>query len=213
LEYQQQARLQKEKTLGPDDLDVAGSINNISLTLNALGRSKEALEMNDLCLRIRRHALGTSHPQTAQALNNRGEILLSLHDAPHALEAYREAGVNLEREFGPTSASVAYTLTGIGRALVDLARSGEALEPLKRALRIRQKEDPDEARLGETGFALARAMWASSQDPAAMTIAQTALKHYRQAHAADSQSEIVAWLSARHHSSRRAVRSSDETVQ
>ena len=199
LEYQQRARVLKEKALGPDSPDVAGTITNIELSLNALGRSKEALALSDLSLRIRRRALGNTHPEIATELNNRGEILLSLKDYPLALGAYKDADTIWEREFGANNAVIGYALTGVGRALLGLGKPNEALEPLRRALEIRQKLDPDDDRLGETEFALARATLDAGHDPAlAETLAEKALRHYRQMPPpAIARAEVVEWL-ARH---------------
>jgi tetratricopeptide (TPR) repeat protein/tRNA A-37 threonylcarbamoyl transferase component Bud32 len=197
LEYQQRARVLKEKVLGSDDPDVAGSINNVALSLNALGRSKEALALSDLSLRICRRTLGSTHPQTAIDLSNRGEILVAMNDLQGALKSYQEANVIWEREFGPTSPVLAFGLTGIGVTLVGLHRSNDAVAPLERALDIRQKYDHDPARLGETEFALARALGESQRDGArSMLLAQKALKHYGERPSSmNVRSDIAQWLS------------------
>jgi serine/threonine protein kinase/tetratricopeptide (TPR) repeat protein len=199
LEYQQRARVLKEKALGPDDPDVARTINNIAVSLNSLGRSKEALDAINLSLRIHRRTLGQAHPQTATDLNNRGEILTAVNDLPGALKSYQESNVIWEREFGPASPAVAFSLTGIGSTLVSLQRPGEAIAPLQRALRIRQEHDPDGSRLGETEFALARALWDSRRDAErAIALAQKALQDYgRLASSSDARSKILKWLAYR----------------
>ncbi len=178
LEYQQRARLIKEKALGPDDPDVARTMNNVALSLNTLGRSKEALDLIDRSLRIHKRILGSTHPETATDLSNRGEILVAMSDFSGALKAYQEADAIFEREFGPMNATAGFSLTGIGIALVGLQRSSEAIDPLQRALDIRQKKDPDGARLGETEFALARALWDSNRETTrAVALAQSAVRH------------------------------------
>jgi tetratricopeptide (TPR) repeat protein len=199
LEYQQRARVLKEKALGPDDPDVARTLNNIALTLNTLGRSREALDAIDRSLRIHRRILGDAHPETARDLSNRGEILAALNDPSGALKAYEEADAILEREFGRANAIVAFSLTGIGAALVGLQRPSEALEPLERALEIRRKEDPNGTRIGETEFALARALWDSHRETGrALTLAQSAVRHYgTQPSSAAQRAKIVDWLSHR----------------
>jgi tetratricopeptide (TPR) repeat protein/tRNA A-37 threonylcarbamoyl transferase component Bud32 len=199
LEYQQRARVLKEKVLGSDDPDVAGTINNVALSLNALGRAKEALAQIELSLRIHRRTLGTTHPQTATDLNNRGEILAAMNDLQGALKSYQDANTIWEREFGPTSPALAFGLTGVGVTLVGLHKSSDAIAPLERALDIREKHDPDAARLGETEFALARALWEARRDGTrSVLLAQKALKHYGQLPSSmGARSAIAQWLSHR----------------
>jgi tetratricopeptide (TPR) repeat protein/tRNA A-37 threonylcarbamoyl transferase component Bud32 len=199
LEYQQRARVLKEQALGTDDPDVASTISNIALSLNALGRRNEALELIDLSLRIHRRTLGTTHPQNATDLNNRGVILAAMSDLPNALKSYQEANEIWEHEFGSTSPALAFSLTGLGVSLVGLGRPSEAIAPLEQALDIRHKHDPDGSRLGETEFALARAVWDSRRDGTRSSIlAQRALRDLGQlpSSAAD-RAQITEWLS--HH--------------
>jgi tetratricopeptide (TPR) repeat protein/tRNA A-37 threonylcarbamoyl transferase component Bud32 len=199
LEYQRRARVLKEKILGPDDPDVARTINNIALGLNALGRYDEALAHIDKSLRIDRSTLGSSHPQTATDLYNRGMILVNMKSYEAGLQSYEDANVIWEREFGSTSPTLAYSLTGIGDALVELRRAGEAIEPLERALTIRKKNEPDASRLALTEFALARALCESHRDCSrGLSLAQSALRHSSQdASSAESRAGILTWLSKR----------------
>jgi tetratricopeptide (TPR) repeat protein len=199
LEYNQRARALKEKTLGPENPDVAYTLGNIGLTLSAMGRGSEALAVNDQALHILRLSLGASHPRVGNQLNNRGEILTALGRLPEALSAYSEAQSVFEQEFGPTDQTVAYALTGVGSTLVRLGRYREALSPLERALIIRQERDPDQARLAETEFALAQALWEARADHGrALDLARRALARCAEAPLSrERRAEISAWL-ARH---------------
>jgi tetratricopeptide (TPR) repeat protein/tRNA A-37 threonylcarbamoyl transferase component Bud32 len=207
LEYQQRSQVLKEKALGSDDPDVARTMNNVALSLNNLGRSKEALDLIDRSLRIHKRTLGSTHPETATDLSNRGEILISLNDFPGALKAYEEALTILEREFGPTNAAVAFSLTGIGTALIGLQRPAEAIAPLERALEIRRKADPNGSRLGETEFALARALADAHREPSrALTLAQQAVKHYGALPStATARTKIAEWLNHRGQAERKVA--------
>jgi tetratricopeptide (TPR) repeat protein/tRNA A-37 threonylcarbamoyl transferase component Bud32 len=199
LEYYQQSRMLKEKELGPDDPDVAISIANIAITLNALGRRAEALAANERALRIMRLALGSSHPKVADQLNNRGEFLVALGRLPEAFLAYSEAQRIFEHEVGPDDANVAYALTGAGDTLARMGKVREGVQLLERALSIRERLDPEPARLGETMFALARALWSTNNDAErALVLAKRALAQYAQSPLpSDSKKEIVAWLKTR----------------
>jgi tetratricopeptide (TPR) repeat protein/tRNA A-37 threonylcarbamoyl transferase component Bud32 len=198
LEYQERARAIKEKALGTNDLDVALTLGNMALTLTTLQRPEEALKLSDQCLHLLRLTLGDSHPKVASELSNQGEILLSLGRPHEALASYRKAQTIWERELGPDDPSVAYALAGNGRAAVALGRPRDAIEPLEHALQIRRKADSDAGRLGETEFALAKALWDSRRDPdRAQRLARQALEHYATLPGVDkARSEIATWLAA-----------------
>jgi tetratricopeptide (TPR) repeat protein/tRNA A-37 threonylcarbamoyl transferase component Bud32 len=196
LEYQQRARAIKERILGADDPDVATSLGNIALTLSALGRTTEALAMNDRCLRIFRGAMGREHPRVANELHNRGEILAAAGRYEQALGAYEEAQRIWRREFGPENALAAYALTGRGKSLLALDRAREAIPLLQEALALRERFDKDDARIGETEFAIARALTANHAPPQqAVGFARRALEHYRAAaNRSQTADTIEVWL-------------------
>ena len=182
-------------------------MDNIALSLNALGRYKEALELVERALRIYRHILGSTHPETmAGDTINRGEVLAAMNDFAGALKSYQEANTIWEQEFAAADPRVAFSLTGIGTALVGLQRSSEAIAPLERALDIRQNHDPDGARLGETEFALARALWDSHREAGrAVMLAQSAMKHYGALPSSTAaRTKLAEWLAHRNRASKRA---------
>jgi tetratricopeptide (TPR) repeat protein/tRNA A-37 threonylcarbamoyl transferase component Bud32 len=200
LEYQQRARTIKENSLGPDDPDVAVTLGNVALALNALGRSAEALEVCDRSLRIRRRTQGDSHPRVADELSNRGEILSTMNRLPEAVTAYEKAKEIWEREFGLDDPNVAYALTGMGKAFIGLGRAHEARRVLEHALDIRERHDPDGQRLGETEFALAKALWNEHRDvERALAFARRSFDRYGTSEASKTtRAEISKWLSDRH---------------
>jgi tetratricopeptide (TPR) repeat protein len=163
--------------------------------------------MIDLSFRIHRRALGSTHPHTATDLSNRGEILVAMNDLPNALKSYQEANAIWEREFGSTSPALAFGLTGVGVTLVGLGRPVEAIAPLEHALEIRRKHDPDGSRLGETEFALARAIWDSRRDGVrSSSLAQKALRDYGQLPSFVAQrAQIAEWLSHHDRASKRQI--------
>jgi tetratricopeptide (TPR) repeat protein/tRNA A-37 threonylcarbamoyl transferase component Bud32 len=196
IEYQQRARLLKEKTLGPDDPDVAISTGNVAIALSEIGRHEEALKLSEQSLSIRRRTQGDSHPHVADALCNRGEILFGLGRLTEALSSYREALRIWQESQGDDNPILAYALTGAGRALIALGRPGEARPLLERALAIRNEKDPEKHRLSETEFVLARALWESREHRRqALTIARRAMLRY-DANPVDLRDakEIAAWL-------------------
>jgi tetratricopeptide (TPR) repeat protein/tRNA A-37 threonylcarbamoyl transferase component Bud32 len=200
LEYQQRATAIKEMALGPDDPDFAISLGNLALALNALGRSEEALRVSTRSLAIMKTAEGSAHPHVADEYSNRGEILNRLKRRADALSDYRRALDIWLPERGPDDPLVAYALTGIGVSLTGLDRYPEALDALERALVIRQKHDPDSQHVGETEFALAKALWDGHRGAArSIALARAALTHYGSGPGTEAaRADIAAWLAERH---------------
>ena len=62
----------REKALGPDDRDVAMSVNTLATLYQAQGRYGKAEPLYNRVLTIREKALGPDHPNVAQSLNNLG---------------------------------------------------------------------------------------------------------------------------------------------
>jgi tetratricopeptide (TPR) repeat protein/tRNA A-37 threonylcarbamoyl transferase component Bud32 len=198
IEYQRRAVGIKEKNLGPDDPDVAGTLGNLALAMSLAKRPDEALAMIDRSTRILKRSLGDSHPRVASGLSNRGEILLSLGRPDEALASYQGAQRIWEREEDADDPTIAYALTGIGRSLTAMHRPREALVPLERALAIRKRHDSDGTRLGETEFALAMAVWSGTRDAQrASALALGALAHYSSVSTSGVENEqIRSWLAA-----------------
>jgi hypothetical protein len=79
----------------------------------------------------------------------------------------------------------------VGQALLGLKREREAVEPLKQAVTF--AEAPPDL-LAVSGFALARALWVSGQQPEARAEAAKARERFTQAGLAPKVTEVDAWL-------------------
>ena len=53
----------RERTLGPEHAEVAGSLNNLAVLLKGMGRYEEAQALYAKSIRIKEKALGPAHPQ------------------------------------------------------------------------------------------------------------------------------------------------------
>jgi tetratricopeptide (TPR) repeat protein/tRNA A-37 threonylcarbamoyl transferase component Bud32 len=199
LEYWRRATAIKEKVLGPDDPDFAISLGNLALALNALGQSDEALAVSDRSLRIRERAQGKAHPRVADEYSNKGEILTRLKRPQEALAAYSRALDIWTRELGPDDPLVAFALTGQGTSLTSLGKDREAVVALERALLIREHHDSEREHLGETEFALAKALWGEHRNPArAIELARSSLIHYAARPGSETaRANITSWLAER----------------
>jgi tetratricopeptide (TPR) repeat protein/predicted Ser/Thr protein kinase len=153
----------KEKARGRDHVDVAISLDSLALTLVETGELQKALAVNERALAIATAAFGDRSPGLGQYLSNRGEALNALGRPADALPLFRRA-LEVWGPLGADSPVLAYPLTGLGRALILEGRAGEAIAPLNRALALRVAAKDARVRLGETRFALARALWDAGGD-------------------------------------------------
>jgi tetratricopeptide (TPR) repeat protein len=154
----------KEKALGPDHPDVALSLNNLSDELLAGGDARAALEPNSRAIAIVTQAFGPESGQLGRLLSNRGEVLNALGRSREALPLFDRSLQVWPRAIGADSELLAYPLTGKGEALLLLGRAREAIAPLERALALRVATHETRSPLGDTRFALARALWDSGGD-------------------------------------------------
>ncbi len=164
LRAENEALLLKEKVLGPAHPDVGFSEGNIAYSLQELGRSQEALKHIDRSVAILSNGLGTAHPEYAIQLSNRGEILNALGRFGEARTSFNSAKFILEREAADDDRNLAYALTGLGTTFLATGNPQAAVEPLERALRIREKTEPEVVKRSETKLALAKALWQSRKD-------------------------------------------------
>ncbi len=159
------ARQKQEKLLGEDHPYAIGCLNSEGLALEAAGQLPEALLTLTLARDRLMHALGAFHPDVAMIENNRGEVLNSLRRFPEAQAAFERA-IGLWTDTKADPMSLPYAQTGLGLALLGERRPLEAIAPLQAALATRLAGKAAPELVGETRFALARALWARPADHA-----------------------------------------------
>ena len=193
----QRAVALKEKVLPENHPDIAISLNTEAEVLVALGRTGEALAVNERAYAMVVQSYGAAATEASTVLGNRGEYLNALGRPAEALEVFQRALAGWELQLGPDHPFVAYPLTGIGRADLALGRAREAVPPLERALRVRQRGGVEETVLAETRFALAQALWEAGGDRVrARALAGEASAAYAHASDAAHVATVEAWLAA-----------------
>jgi len=195
--YYQRALALKERVMGPRHPSVASGLNNLGVVLTRRHRLDEAEQTLERSLAIWQEALGPDHADVANALTNLGAVHEAKGDPTGARDLYQRALAIRERALGPDHPHVALTLTGLTRALVALGEASAAVDTGERALRIRLAKPGDPALLGETRFALARALWeAGRQRPRARALAGQAEAAFAGAgpRRADDLAAVRAWL-------------------
>lgn len=180
------------RLLGPDDPLTIQWESNKGNALAAAGRFVEALQTD---VRAREHferVLGREHPRVALVSNNEGEVLNLLGRYADAEVAYQRA-IELDRRSGVDADVLGWALTGLGRARLGQKQATAAVAPLEEALAIRIEKHAPPAQLGETRFALARALWSRpAERRRALVLAVNARGDYSE----DKKmvGEIDAWL-------------------
>jgi tetratricopeptide (TPR) repeat protein/predicted Ser/Thr protein kinase len=178
------------RLLGPDDpLTIQWEANKGNWQ-EAAGHLDEALQTDIQAREHLERVLGAEHPRVAYIWSNEGEVLDLLGRYPESEAAYRRAA-ELFRVSGADPEVLAWVLTGLGRARLNQKESAGAVAPLEEALAIRVEKHAPSRQLGETRFALARAL-GSTDRRRALSLAASAR--------ADSEddgktvAEIDAWL-------------------
>ena len=153
------AREAQEKLLGKDHPYTLSCLNGEGETLIEVGRYPEALATLTAARDGTARTLGAAHPDVAMIESNLGELLNEMHRYAEARAAFGRA-LNIWSQAQVDPMIVTYGRTGLGLALLGDGRPAEAVPPLRQALEARLAAKAAPALIGETRFALARALWA-----------------------------------------------------
>ena len=129
----------REKVLGEEHPDTAGSYNNIGLVYAKQGDYEKALEYLFKTLVIREKVLGVEHPDTARSYNSIGNVYGIQGDCEKALEYYFKALVIREKALGVEHPDTAGSYNNIGVIYKNQGDYEKALEYHFKALVIREK--------------------------------------------------------------------------
>jgi CHAT domain-containing protein/Tfp pilus assembly protein PilF len=129
----QRALAIREKVLGSEHADTAGSLNNLAAIYDTLGQYDQALPLYQRALAIREKVLGLEHADTAGSLNNLAYLYKSLGQYDQALPLYHRALAIREKVFGFEHADTANSLNNIAFFHGEQHHSLEALHWAMRA--------------------------------------------------------------------------------
>jgi tetratricopeptide (TPR) repeat protein len=133
--YQQSLAI-REKALGKDHPDVAGSLNNLGWLYYAQGKYVEAEPLYQKNLAIREKALGKDHPDVAGSLNNLALLYYTQGKYAAAETLYQRSLAISEKALGKDNPKVAAVLNNLA-LLYHAQGKYAAAEPLyKRSLAI-----------------------------------------------------------------------------
>jgi tetratricopeptide (TPR) repeat protein len=182
------------RLLGPDDpLTISWQLNK-GLWQESAGRLEEALKTDVEGRQQWERIIGADHARVPLMWSNEGEVLNLLGRHHDAEIAYRHA-VTMLRQNGAAIVYLGWVLTGLGTALVDENEPEKAVAPLEEALSIRTQNHASPPQLGETRFALARALLSRSEARSrALSLARSARGNYGDDK--DAVAKIDTWLAS-----------------
>jgi tRNA A-37 threonylcarbamoyl transferase component Bud32/tetratricopeptide (TPR) repeat protein len=146
------------RLLGPDDPLTLQWEANKGDWQQLAGLLDEALRTESQARLRMERVLGVEHPRVAEVWNNQGEALNRLGRHSEAETAYRRS-IQLFRQSEADPILLAWSLDGLGHALLGEEKAPAAIAPLEEALAIRSERRAPAAQLRETRFGLARALW------------------------------------------------------
>ena len=138
-----------EAELGPDDPQVAESLNRLGDLYRQQARYEESETAIGRAMDIREAIFGSGHPVYAESLNSMAAVKVWLEQTDEAELYYRQAIDIREKHTNVDPANLARSLHHLGWLLVDQGRYDEAEIALQRALDIRERT------LGEDHFEVA----------------------------------------------------------
>lgn len=139
----------QEKRLGPDDPEVAMTLNNLGIYYGYGGELDKAETIFQRALRIREAALGPGHPDVAMTINNLALVRTQQKRYAEADALFRRALAIRERALPPDHPDLAATLESLALLAQNQHRYTEALPLHARALKIWEKTlGPDHHRIG-----------------------------------------------------------------
>ncbi|HEY2729875.1 MAG TPA: protein kinase [Polyangia bacterium] len=193
----QRAHALKERVVGRDNYDTILGLMNVGVGFEYAGKYEESCAASAASREAMSRLLGPDHPSVALASNNEGESLNFLHRYADARVAFQRAD-DIWRRAEADVAFRSYALTGLGIAYLGEGKAAEAVAPLEEALRVRVAKQFDPERVGETRFALARALWAKpAERERARSLARQALADYAQVKTPTvPPPDVAAWLRA-----------------
>jgi predicted Ser/Thr protein kinase len=189
-----QAVASTSKVLGPDHPRALIGLIDLADALSVAHRYDEAVVANEAALAAVRRVYGPVHPLVGMGTSNECEALNGARRFADALRMCQQA-LDVWRVVGADPLVRSYTLTQLGIARIGLGSPAEAIAPLEEAIAAREAAHVGAPMLGESRFALARALWSRPAEKArALTLARQARAEY--AGDAKHGKEIEAWLAS-----------------
>ncbi len=129
----------QQRELGPDHLEVAGTLANLGNVALTLGQAQRSRELLERALAIQEKELGHDSIDIARNKVNLGNALRRLGRYEEARDMVQQALDVEERKLSPDSTSIAITLVNLGRCLTALGEFDRARVLQERAIAIEER--------------------------------------------------------------------------
>ena len=191
LEHYRRALKVQTSVLGPDDPQVAMTLNHIGNAMMEMGEYATSREYCERSLDVRRK-LGARHPKVAASLNNLAELFRKKADHERSLE-YTRQSLNIVGGTGGPEEEIARILAS--DALKALGRWDERVANDRRLLEMRRRGRPaDHPTVADASRRVARSLVALSRGAEATALFEQAIAIERKSNpvrAAEMLVEIV----------------------
>ena len=107
-----------KRILGPEDPEIATSINNLAMLIESQGKYEEAKQLFNESLAIRKGVLGPEHPDLANSYNNMAGLLESQGKYQEAKLFYNKALVIRKKTLGIDHCDTATIYNNLATMLV-----------------------------------------------------------------------------------------------
>jgi eukaryotic-like serine/threonine-protein kinase len=185
---------QTEAAKGQQHPEVAIRHTMLASAYRESGALEDALAHVQKALEVRRATQGPEHPAVAGTLDELGMSLIALERHDEAVKTFQEALEIKRKTLGEAHPDLSYSYDGVGQALLAGGKAAEAIEPLRKALAYK---DTEPEALAQTGFALAKALWAVGKEPEqAREAAREARERYVKLEKPQQVAELTTWLGA-----------------
>jgi hypothetical protein len=170
----------REQALGAGHPDLAGSLVNVSRAKLMLGEPEAALDAAARAYKLAGSIFPADAYEVNAALLARAHALVALKRTAEARADVATVEAAFEKQLGRDHPFLADPMTVLGEVALEEGRPADARGVLERAWEIRSTHVTDAGAREETGFALARATWGSSDNdrPHALELAGEARDGY-----------------------------------
>ncbi|HWM87629.1 MAG TPA: serine/threonine-protein kinase [Kofleriaceae bacterium] len=172
---------------------VADARDRIGLVLWRKQRHAEALESFEAALAV--HVDGGEAPQAALVHVHIGDALADMRRFDQAIEHHNRAAAIYAATLGRESPALADALEGAARVHIKAARPAQAIDPLERAVAIRDEATVPPVTRARGKYLLARLLVDLRRSrPRALALAEASARGYEQAGDTAMLAEVRSWL-------------------
>lgn len=156
-------------------------LSNLGVTLVELGKTSEALRVQEECADRARKLLGPAHDLTVTAWLNYGETLRRSGDASKALEIYQEFSELCKEDLGPSHPKTLDAIEGAVLMMVRMEQHQQALQLTEMTLnRVEEEFPPNDDRIHKLRGCRAAALSGLQQFEDALPLYESTIQHFQE---------------------------------